>query len=206
MLRENTIAVALAVAMALPPLPAQQALAPVKQPAQSSGTLILKVLEGEAAQNNIRAKTATAPAVEVRDEAEKPVAGAEVVFQLPATGAGGVFHGWMRTQTVRTDSQGQARATGFTPNGEEGRFNIKVTATAGNKTGQVVIGQSNVTGSANGARGGRPRWVIPVVVLGVGGLIGGVVAATRDGSTPAAAAVTNPIIVSPGAITVAGPR
>src|SRR6185503_21069676 len=94
--------------LGMPPLGAQQPLVP------QGGALKIVVIEGEGAKNNIRQRLAAQPVVEVRDEADKPVPGAEVVFQLPAAGAGGVFNGWMRTQTVKTNAQGQAAATGFT--------------------------------------------------------------------------------------------
>lgn len=189
-----------------PGMPAQQ---PAPQPAQIEppGVLKIVVIEGEGAINDIRRRTATAPVVEVRDENEKPVAGAEVLFQLPPAGPGGVFHGWMRTQTVRTDAQGRAATSGYTPNDQAGRFNIKVTATMGNKTGSLVIGQSNAyrSGSAPGASNGRSGWWKIALGVGATGAIIGAVAATRNGgtSTPAAAA---PITITPGPITVGSPR
>jgi ribosomal protein L27 len=171
-----------------------------------SGALKLVVLKGEGAMNNIKGRTATQPVVEVRDEQDKPVAGAEVVFQLPAAGPGGVFHGWMRSQTVRTDEQGQATTTGMMPNDEPGRFNIKVTANQGKKTGSVIIAQSNtVAGNGTQVRSGRNKtlWVV-LGLAAVGGIAGGV-AATRNGSTTAAAAST-PISIASGPVTVGGPR
>ncbi|MGB9604559.1 MAG: hypothetical protein ACPL88_01615, partial [Bryobacteraceae bacterium] len=119
------------------PVQAQPAEAPARP--EPPGILKVVVIEGEGAVNNIRTRSAVAPVVEVRDENDKPVVGAEVVFQLPPAGPGGVFHGWMRTQTVRTNEQGRAAASGYTPNDQPGRFNIKVTATLGNKTGSAVI-------------------------------------------------------------------
>jgi len=66
------------------------------------------VVQGEGAENNLRTRNATQPVVEVRDDGDKPVPGAEVVFQLPPAGPGGVFNGWMRTQTARTGPEGRA--------------------------------------------------------------------------------------------------
>jgi hypothetical protein len=183
---------------------AQQAPAPATS-VKPAGSLKIVVIEGEGAKNSIRAKSATAPAVEVRDENDKPVAGAEAVFQLPATGAGGVFHGWMRSQTVKTDAQGQARTTGYVPNDEEGRFNIKVTATQGARTATAVIAQSNVRGSGAQASPARKGWVKWVAVLGGAAVIGGVVKATRGGET-VSATTTAPVVISPGPVTVSGPR
>jgi hypothetical protein len=170
---------------------------------QSAGLKIV-VIEGEAAQNNVRTRTATAPVVEVRDENDKPVSGAEVVFQLPAAGPGGSFHGWMRNQTVRTNAEGRAAATGLTPNDELGRFNIKVTATAGTRTATGVIAQSNVSGGGMGSGSSRKWWVIGA--LGAGALAGGIYAATSNGDSGTNGPPGNPVTITPGAVTVAGPR
>lgn len=216
----SILSVLIAVALAAP-VPAQQVsgsktplIVPSGQraseaktpPVVPSGQLKVVVIQGEGAINNIRAKSATQPVVEVRDENDKPVAGAEVVFQLPAAGPGGVFHGWMRTQTAKTNAEGQAGTTGLAPNDEPGRFNIKVTASAGGRTGSVVIGQSNaVRGGAGGQiSGGRSGWWKVLGVVGAAAVVGGVVAATRNGK--AAETPTNPVTITPGPITVGSPR
>jgi len=201
---KHVIALALTGALVLPaPVLAQAAGAAAQKLVAPSGNLKIVVLEGEGAKNNVRAKSATAPVVEVRDEADKPVSGAEVVFQLPATGPGGVFHGWMRTQTVRTDAQGKAASSGYTPNEEEGRFNIKVTATAGARTGSVIVAQSNVRGAAATGKGSHGWWK-PVAAVAAVAVVVAVVAATRgdNNTTTSSTAVT----ITPGAITVSGPR
>jgi hypothetical protein len=177
--------------------------------AKPAGQLKIVVVEGEGAKNNIRTRFASNLVVEVRDEADKPVSGAEVVFQLPAMGPGGFFHGWLKTQTVRTGENGRAVAVGFTPNDEEGRFNIKVTATAGERMGSAIISQANYRGSRNeiGSGGQKTWWKYALAAGAVGGLIGGIVAARETTSTPSAAAATPaPVTISPGAITIGSPR
>jgi hypothetical protein len=183
----------------------QQVSGPKSNLVEGSG-LKLTAVQGEGAANNIRAKTSTPPVVEVRDDQGKPVAGAEVVFQLPAAGPGGVFNGWMRNQTARTNEQGQARAEGFTPNDEEGRFNIKVIATSGTKTASLVIGQSNVRGPAGAkAKGSSKKTVLIILGLAAaGGIAAGIAAGGGDDSNPVAVAV--PITISAGVISVGGPR
>jgi hypothetical protein len=203
---KHVVALALAGALVLPaPILAQAAGAAAQNLVAQSGNLKIVVLEGEGAKNNVRAKSATAPVVEVRDEADKPVPGAEVVFQMPATGPGGVFHGWMRTQTVRSDAQGRAATTGYTPNDEEGRFNIKVTATSGAKTGSMIVAQSNVRGTGASAASGSRKWWKPVAVLLGVAVVGGVVAGTRGGNDTTTTA-TVPVTITPGAVSVGGPR
>jgi hypothetical protein len=179
-----------------------------QQPSATAEELKIVVIEGEGAQNSIRSRSAVAPVVEVRDAADKPVAGAEVVFQLPAAGPSGTFHNWMRNQTVRTNAEGRAAVTGYAPNDEEGRLNIKVTATSGTKTATAIIAQSNVRGSGNGrSAGGSGRtWKI-LAVVGAVAVAGGVVAATRgDGNGTSAGAAATPVTITPGTVTVGGPR
>lgn len=187
---------------------AQQVSGPKSSMVQQSGGLKIVVVQGEGALNNIRARSATQLVVEVRDEGDKPVPGAEVVFQLPPAGPGGVFNGWMRTQTARTGPDGRAETNGFTPNDEEGRFNIKVTATSGNKTTSAIIAQSNTRNGGNGGAQAKSRsgmWKV-LAVLGAAGLTGGIIAATRGGDNGSSAPATIPITISPGPVTVGGPR
>lgn len=201
--------VSLVISLTLPlPVPGfgQEVSATKPAAPQKDGSLTIKPLQGEGARNSIKTRSATQPAVEVRDIRGEPVSGAEVVFHLPAAGPGGVFHGWMRTQTARTNTEGQAFATGMTPNDEEGRFNIKVTATQGNQTASIVMAQVNVAngGEPGVSRSRRKLW-IALGVLGAGAIAGGV-AATRGGnSTPAAVAI-NPVVITPGVVTVGSPR
>jgi hypothetical protein len=181
---------------------------PKSELAQASGGEIkLVVVQGEGALNNIRTRNAAPLIVEVRDASDKPIAGAEVIFQLPPAGPGGVFNGWMRNQTARTNAEGRAETNGFTPNDEAGRFNIKVSATSGTKTASLIIAQVN---SPNGTENGKQAksksnlWKV-LLIVGAAGLAGGIVAATRGGSsTPAPPPV--PITVTAGPITIGAPR
>jgi len=165
-----------------PPAPAQPAPAAAKpQPGPKSLKII--VLRGEGASNSIKARSATQPSVEVRDQDGKPVAGAQVTFELPASGPGGVFYDWMRIQTVRTNERGQAPASGLTPNRVEGRFEIKVTAEAGQATSRAVITQSNVERPSKDLTvAGKTRWWKPVLILGAAAAASAGLYAARHGS------------------------
>ena len=173
------------------------------------GDLKIVVVQGEGALNNIRTRSAAPLIVEVRDTADKPVAGAEVVFQLPPAGPGGVFNGWMRTQTARTNAEGRAETNGYTPNDEAGRFNIKVTATSGNKSSSAIVAQINTSNGSDSGNGkqfkSKHKLLTVVLIVGAAGLAGGIVAATRGGSSTPATPPT-PITVSAGPITIGGPR
>jgi hypothetical protein len=188
---------------------AQQVSGPKSElaPAPARGLKII-VVQGEGALNNIHARSGAPLIVEVRDASEKPVPRAEVVFQLPPAGPGGLFYGWLRNQGTRTNDQGRAESTGFTPNDEAGQFNIKVTATSGTETTSAIISQSNTAngGERNGTQAKSHRsglWKV-LVVVGAAGLAGGIVAATRGSSTPATP--PTPVTISAGPITIGGPR
>lgn len=188
-------------------VPAQPA-APAPKPAVGPKSLKIIATQGEGAKNSVKARSATQPAVEVRDENDKPVANAQVIFQLPASGPGGVFYDWMRTQTTRTDERGQATASGLTPNDMEGRFNIKVTAFAGDATANIVIAQSNIERAGKDLTvAGKTRWWKPVLILGiVAAAGGGIYAARRGNGTTTTTAVTIPVTITPGPITVGNPK
>jgi len=207
----NTLAAALSGLLALTPAFSQQGTPaqPLVAQAKPAGTLKVTAVEGEGAKNNIRTRTGTQIVVEVRDEADKPVAGADVVFQLPAAGPGGVFNGWMRSQTGKTNAQGQAGTNGLTPNDEDGRFNVKVTATLGDKTGSLVVAQSNVRGNGSSAAStkasNKKLWTI--IAIAAGAAVGGGVAAASGGDKgTTSSTATVPVTISAGTVTVGGPR
>jgi len=172
--------------------------------------LKIVTLQGEGAVNDIKSKTVTEPVVEVRDSRELPVADAEVVFQLPAMGPGGMFPDRGRVLTTRTNGQGQAAATGLLPNNETGRFNIKVTAGSSGRTASAIIAQSNsrdLGASVRSANRSKSRkWKI-LAVVGGAAVAGGVYAATRGGSSaPTPPPVVPVISVTTGPVTVGGPH
>jgi len=180
------------------------ALLVLPAPVEGPGGLKIIVLQGDGATNNIKTKTATQPAVEVRDEQDKPVPGAEVVFHLPPAGPSGVFHGWMRTQTTRTNPQGQAFANGLAPNEDPGRFHIRVTAVSGKSTGTAAISQTNVRNGGSGQEAAKSRrglWIL-LGVIAAAAIAGGVVAAGGDGDSSGSG---TPVSITPGPVTVGGP-
>jgi hypothetical protein len=175
-------------------------------PQESGGGLKLTPLKGEGAFNSTRNKSATPPAVEVRDENDKPVQGAEVTFQLPAMGPSGAFYGWLRTNTGRTDARGRVEAASFTPNDEEGRLNIMVTAKSAGKLGSLVVHQTNTRDGSVATDRPKSSHKALWILLGVAaaGTIAAV-AATRGGGNGNGVTLT-PVSISPGPVTVGGPR
>jgi hypothetical protein len=109
--------------------------------------------------------------------------------------------------TVTTDSQGRAAMRGFRPNSVEGKFEIRVNASANGSQGSTVINQVNAIGAGAAASGGGlAAWKWLLIVGAAGAAAGtGIYLGTRDsgnGGTPA----RPPIVLTPGSPTVGGPR
>lgn len=179
------------------------------QQAAPPGRITIKVTGGQGAVNNVPMRVAAQPAVEVTDEKGAPIAGAEVIFHIPANGPGGTFFGGMTSNSFKTDAKGIAQVSGFIPNDRLGKFNIMVRATSGGAVAETVINQTNSEGP-----GGKPAtkmsssqkkiWVI--VAVAAAAAIGGGVAASGGTSTAEAAAAKRPVSIGAGPITVGGPR
>ena len=177
-------------------------------PLRSQEMLNLIVVEGEGAINNIRQRTARETIVQVEDENHKPVAGAVVVFTLPSQGAGGTFANGAQTLTVTTDAQGRAVAQGLRANRIAGKWEMRINASMGNRTGAVTVSQTNAAaaggaaGGAAGAAAGISAKTIAIIAAVAGAAAaGGAVAATRSGGSSSGA----PTTISAGAGTVGHP-
>lgn len=190
---------------------AQQAARPAAAgaPVTMADTLKILVLEGDGAVNNTEKHKGTPPIVEVRDENDRPIEGAAVVFRLPVAGPGGHFAKQELSTTVRTNIQGQAAASGFLPNSEIGRFKIHATVTSGNKTGEVEITQTNsadtfaMEAPPPPKKAGWWKWAaIGAAVVAAGG-IG--LAASGGSSAPTTGPGAAPTVtITPGPVTVGG--
>jgi hypothetical protein len=180
-------------------------------PLRGQEMLNLIVVEGEGAINNIRQRTARETIVQVEDENRKPVAGAVVVFTLPSQGAGGTFANGAQTLTVMTDAQGRAVAQGLRVNRVAGKWQMRINASLGNRTGTVTVTQTNVAaaaagaGAAGAAAGISAKVIVIVVAVAGAAAAGGVVAATRGGGGGNTASVGVPTTISAGTGTVGHP-
>jgi hypothetical protein len=188
-------------------MPAAQPLAAAQ--AGANPRLKIVILEGEGAINNARQRTARDPVVEVRDENDRPIAGAVVTFALPGRGAGGSFANGAQTMTATTNAQGQATATGLQANNAAGEFQIHVTASHEGQTASTTISQTNLAAAA-GASAGKVAAILAIVG---GAAAGAAVALTRKDESPTP--VTQPTqpptapptaTITPGAPTVGAPR
>jgi hypothetical protein len=178
------------------------------------------VLVGEGVIHDIRQPTPTEVVVEVKNDNERPVEGAVVVFQLPSEGASGTFVEGLLSTAI-TDQQGKVTVPGLRPNGVAGRWQIKVTVSHQGVTVSVTIHQINQEPCKPGFRlskttgvcekgGGSGKW-IALVAVGGGAAAGGVLAATRGGkggttTGPGPTTPPRPVTtVTVGTITVGSP-
>lgn len=177
-------------------------------PAFENGVLKIVATGGDSAFNSIKQRTARNPMVEVRDENDSPVAGAEVVFTLPFDGPSGTFANGSRKYVTKTDAKGRAATIGLKPNTVEGRFTIKVTASFEGKQATASISQTNTLagGTMVVKKNGNGKKVAIVALLG-GAVAGGILAGTRGGKSNTASGAGVPATsLTIGGITVGGPR
>src|SRR5262249_32948385 len=128
--------------------------------AQSSGTLAIVVLEGDSVKNSSGQTLDQRLAVQVQDSITGPIAGAQVVFTVPASGPGGAFPGAARSVTTTTDSQGIAAVNGFRTNGIAGGFQITVEVSYQGRTVSRTLSQTNLAGATVKKSGGSTKWII----------------------------------------------
>jgi len=119
------------------------------QTASPAPKLVISILEGEGALNDIRQRTAREPIVQVEDENHKPIAGAAVVFLLPGTGPSGTFADGTQMFSTVTDAMGKAYAQGLRPNSTPGSYDIQVKVNYQGSTAQTTIHQRNVSGQSS---------------------------------------------------------
>ena len=172
-------------------------------PAQEVRELKLTPLQGEGAFNDIKRHTAEDVAVMVKDEAGQPVAGAQVIFTLPYSGAGGTFDHDQRSYTATSGMDGRAVAGTMHPNSVEGRFNILVSATFAGMKASTVVSQTNTLAATLPGEHGHGKLILILALLaGAGAGVG--LAVGRGGSSSQAAPSGTTLAAGP--ITVGGPR
>jgi hypothetical protein len=203
----RAVSVLLSLLLALPGMSwAQQSQqAPAAAPAAQAPpptSIKLMVVQGEGAINNIEKRVVIEPIVEVRDQENRPVAGADVVFTTPPSGPSATFFGASRTYTVKSDENGRARGTGLSPNVEEGTYPLEVTATLGNLQTSVSITQTNARApELKTARKNAIGWRVLTAIAA--GAAAGIVAVSRRDSSSGA---STPTSISVGGVAVGAPR
>jgi hypothetical protein len=174
-------------------------------------SLKVTTLAGNKAMNDLERGLMAPLVVQVLDQNDRPMEGAEVVFRFPLNGPGATFRGGNTSQTVHTNGQGQAAAMNWTANNQVGTFEVHVTAAYGNQLGETTVSMSNVTrivdegkGARKGAKWYSPKWVKIALIAGGAATVVGIVLATRGGSKSTTTVPT--ITITPGSPTVGGPH
>jgi hypothetical protein len=198
------------------PPAAQPAPATPMAPLPMVRSLKVTALAGNNEANDLERALMTPLVIQVLDQNDRPVEGAEVVFRFPLNGPGATFRGGNTSQTVHTNGQGQAAATNWFANNQVGTFDVRVTASYGNQLGETTVSMTNATRVAEdgkkGNKGNRgqkqaswysSKWVKIALIAGVAGIVTGIVLATTGGgsSTP-----TSTVTITPGSPTVGGPH
>jgi hypothetical protein len=181
------------------PIPASQL--PVEQ------SLKIQVLAGNGEMNDLQKHVMAPLVVQVEDQNDRPMDGAEVVFRFPITGPSATFAGNKASATVRTNSGGQAAATNWMANGQVGTFEVHVNASYGNQIGEATLKMTNVTRieEAKKTAKGKSLWShtwFKVAVIGGAAVATGLIVyfVTRGGGKSG-----RTVGVSPGTVTVSGP-
>jgi hypothetical protein len=192
-------------APAATPAPAQP-IPPAQLPVEQS--LKITVLAGNNEMNDLQRHVMAPLVVQVTDQNDRPMDGAQVVFRFPINGPGATFAEGKTSATVRTNSGGQAAATNWMANGEVGTFEVHVNASYGNQIGETTLKMTNVTRIEEAKKVSRReslwshRWFKVAVIGGAALAVGlGVYFGTRGGGAKSG----NTVGVSPGPVTVSGP-
>ena len=145
--------------------------------------------------------------VQVLDQNDQPVEGADVVFRFPVNGPSGSFPDQKTAQTFRTNADGQAAAVGWTANGRIGTFQVQVTASRGSEQGSTVISMTNVTRITGAQKRGQKkgwfsRWGKFAIGAGAAAAVAAIVLATRGAGGSRSTVIT----AMPGSPSIGGPQ
>jgi hypothetical protein len=203
--------------LAQTPVPAAQTPPPAAQtspPAVPAATspmnprdkLKVLILKGAGVSNFIPDRISRPVVVEVLDKNDFPVEGASVLFELPQTGPGGSFANGEHSRTVKTDLRGQAFVS-FEISPEQGKFQIAVTATAGDNSGRATISQASSLMIVEEKKREKHPWYTTkkfwiITAAAAAGATVGIILATRGGSSSS----TPTIVITPGSPTFGGPN
>jgi hypothetical protein len=189
------------------PIPAPPT--PVQPPAQLPVEQSLKilVLAGNGEMNDLERRVMAPLVVQVVDQNQRPLEGAEVVFRFPLNGPSATFAGGKTSLTVRTSGTGQAPALNWMANGQVGTFEVHVNATYGNQVGETTLSMENVTRIDEAKKTAKHeslwshRWFKIAVIGGAAAAIGiGVYLATRGGKSGST------VTINPGPPNVGAPQ
>jgi hypothetical protein len=193
------VAMALAAILVAPRAPAQVSSAAAMPGPDQPKSLLITIIQGEGALNDIRTRTAREPIVEVDDENHKPVAGALVIFSLDKSGSSYANFSGVSSVSVHTDAAGRAAANGFKVTPHKGSYNIQVHASYGQLVADGVIAESNIaepvsqggTSAGVAAVSHKKLWIVSSVLAA--GAVAGILVATRQSSPTSVSAGTGTV-------------
>lgn len=145
--------------------------------------------------------------IEVRDQNDHPVEGADVTFRFPLNGPSAAFPDQKTAATFRTNADGQAQAIGWMANGRVGTFQVQVTAFRGNEEGAAIVAMTNVTRITEGTRTRQKHWWsskwgrVAMIAAGAAVVATVVILETRGSGSS-----TKVITGTPGAPTIGAPQ
>lgn len=177
--------------------------APGAAQAQEAPKYTIKVVLGDGARNNVKKGRATSRAtVEVRDENDRPVAGAYLTFTAPNNGPSVKFLNGQTQTTAQTGANGQA-SVAYDANSVTGDFQIAVSGTYQGVQMSAMIAQTNVALAAAAGLSGTA--IALIVAAAAGGGIAAAVAAGGGGGRTTPGPGPAPPTPTPGiTITVGG--
>jgi hypothetical protein len=189
---------------------APQAGAPVQpvSPLPIEQSLKVRVLIGEGGMNDLQRHVMSPLVVQVVDQEDRALEGAEVVFRFPIDGPTATFTGGKSALSVRTNGGGQAAAMNWMANGTVGTYQVHVNATYGNQVGEATVSMTNVTRIEADAQAKQAKgkslwshtWFKAAVIGGAVAIGVGIYFATRGGGKSGST-----VTVTPGAPSVGTP-
>jgi len=141
-------------------------LAAQEHPAAPPIKLNLVIVAGEGTRNKIRIRSTSDTIVQVEDENHQPVAGATVVFLLPASGPGGTFLTGSKAAIAATDASGRSVMPRIRLNSTAGKYEIKVHASHHGLEANASVSETSLPGPAVSA--GVVICIVAAVAAGAG--------------------------------------
>jgi len=179
-------------------------------PLWGQAQLQIRVVEGEGIVYTVGSRATRGVTVEVTDAAGRPVDGAAVRFELPASGPTGTFPSGERTTSMTSGADGRAEAWGMQWNRVAGGMELRITASKNGATGssQVSLALTSapiaVDVAGQSPRHSRKKLWIALAVTGAAGVAILGMAGKSSTAASGAAPVNSPQIGSPS-ITIGRP-
>lgn len=172
-----------------------------------SGLLEARVVEGDGQVNMPGSRISRPLVIEVTDETGTRVPDAILSFRLPEDGVTGTFRNGLKTEILRTDSDGRAAMRSLVSGGLAGQFQVRVTAAKGDARAGVISTQFIAPVDHLRYRGRLGILRPNRRVLEIGALVVAVAAAgyVKEVRSSGGASVTSPPVIGSPTITVGKP-